>query len=114
MKKMIYFAAFAIMMAMGNMDANAKANVKHNDKGRVEMHQGAHHNTFAGHRNHNMTAHERRMAEERRRMEEMHRRDAHSHHHHAHHCNVVACNGSAAAGVAAGVAVAAIIGALVK
>ena len=37
MKKMIYLAAFAIMIAMGNMDANAKVHAKHNNKGRVEM-----------------------------------------------------------------------------
>ena len=31
MKKMIYFAAFVIMMAMGNMNAFAKVNAKHNE-----------------------------------------------------------------------------------
>ena len=113
MKKMIYLAAFAIMMAIGNMDANAKAHAKHNDKGRVEMPGNVGHKVYAGHRNHNAMSHERRMAEERRRREEMRRRNA-RHHHHTHHCNVVACKGSAVAGIAAGVAVATIIGALIN
>ena len=114
MKKMIYLAAFAIMIAMGNMDANAKVHAKHNNKGRVEMPGNVRNKVFAGHRNHNTISHERRMAEERRRKEEIRRRNARHHHRHVHHCDVVACNGSAVAGVAAGVAVAAIISALAR
>ncbi|MBP5393155.1 MAG: hypothetical protein J6Y59_04980 [Bacteroidaceae bacterium] len=126
MKKMIYFAAFAIMMAMGNMNAYAKVSVKHNeihmnDKGIVVAHHGDHGMPAV----HKMSKHERRMIEERRRMEkcrrmeearrieEMRRLEAHRRHM-AHHREVVVVNGNAAAGVAAGVAVAAFISALMK
>ena len=124
MKKMNYFAAFAIMMAMGNMNAFANKNgAKHdefhmNNNGRIEVRYDAHHQDMNGHK---MSKHERKMMEERRReeerrrMEEARRREAHRHH--AHHNEVVVVDNNIAAGVAgvaAGVAVAAIIGALMK
>ena len=127
MKKMIYFAAFAIMMAMGNMNAFANRNGgKHNeydnDKGRMEMHFDGHRLDMHGHK---MLSHERRMIEERRRMEEhrrmeearrreeMHRREAHRHHM-AHSHEVHAVSGNVVAGVAVGAAVAALVSALIK
>ena len=96
MKKMIYFAVFAIMMAIGNMNVNAKVNAKHNgyhmnDRGIVEVRYDAHHHeVYAGHRNHRLSKH--------------------------HHEVVVVDNNVAAgvAGVAAGVAVAAFVSALMK
>ena len=77
MKKMIYFAVFAIMMAMG-MNANAKVGAKHNefhmnDKGRVEVHYDAHHKDFDKHHGKKLSKHELRKIEERRRMEERRR-----------------------------------------
>ena len=124
---MIYLAAFAIMMAMGNMNAYAKVGAKHgefhmNDKGRVEVrYDRHHHDDMYGFNGHKMSKHERkmmeerrrmeerRMMEERRRMEEMRRMETRRHHHVVHHHNSA---GNVVAGVAAGVAVAAIIGAL--
>lgn len=122
---MIYSAAFAIMMAMGNMNAyanknGAKHNDVHNNKGRVEMH-------FDGHRldvkdNHKMSKHERKMMEKRRReekrrrmeearrREEMRRMEAHHHHVAVHHHDAVVDN--VAAGVVVGVSLAALIAAL--
>lgn len=126
MKKMIYFAAFAIMMAMGNMNAYAKVSAKNNvyhmnNRGIVVAHHGDHGMPVV----HKMSKHERRMIEERRRMEEhrrmeearrieeMRRMEAHRRHM-AHHRDVVVVNNNAVAGVAAGVAVAAFISALMK
>ena len=128
MKKMIYFAAFAIMMAMG-MNANAKVSAKHNefhmnDKGRVEVRYNGHHNDFDRHHGKKLSKHElrkieeRRRMEERRRIEEMRRREAARRHHHmAHHHEVVVVDNKVAAGVAGvavGAAVAALVGALMQ
>ena len=110
MKKMIYFAAFAIMMAMGNMNAYAKVSARNNfyhvnERGIVVAHHGDHGMPVV----HKMSRHERRMIEERRRME-AHRR------HMAHHREVVVVDNNVAAGVTAGVvatvSLAALIGAL--
>ena len=124
MKKMILSAAFAIMMAMGNMNAFANKNgAKHNDvnmngKNRVEVRYDAHHDKVAGHRDHKMSKHEqkmmekRRREEERRRMEEARRREEmrrmEAHHHH----DAVASN--VAAGVVASISLAALISALAQ
>ena len=122
MKKMIFLAAFAIMMAMGNMNAfanknGAKHNEYHNDKGRMEMHFDGHRLDMHGHK---MSSHERRMIEERRRMEE-HRRmeerrrmEEARRHHVAHSHEVHAVSGNVVAGVAVGAAVAALVSALIK
>lgn len=122
MKKMIYFAAFAIMMAMGNVNAFAKSNgAKHsgshmNGNVKVEVCIDAHkHHKLSRHEQKMMEerrrAEERRRLEEQRRMEERSRMEArHRHHHH----EVVAADAGAVAGVAAGVAVAALISALMK
>ena len=72
MKKMMYFAAFAIMMAMGNMNANAKVSVKNdiyhvNERGIVVAHHGDHGVQAAP----KLSKHERKMIEERRRQEEL-------------------------------------------
>ena len=128
MKKKIYFAAFAIMMAMGNMNSYAKVsarnNVYHvNERGIVVAHHGDHDMPVV----HKMSKHERRMIEERRRMderrrmeearriEEMRRMEA-ARRHHAHHREIVVVDNNVAAGVAAGVvatvSLAALIGAL--
>lgn len=122
MKKMIYFAAFAIMMAMGSMNAfadknGARHNESHkNDKGKYEVRYDGHHNDMNSHKmsNHKrkMMA-ERRREEERRRMEEARRREAH-HHHAAHHNEVVVVDNGVAAGVAVGVTLAALISALAQ
>ena len=134
MKKMNFFAAFAIMMAMGNMNANANQNgAMHNefhmnDKGRIEVRYDGHRNDIDKHHGDKMSKHERRMMEERRRMEEHRRREearrreemrhhAAHHHHAAHSGEVVIVDNDVAAGmvgVAAGVAVAAFISALMK
>ena len=132
MKKMNYFAAFAIMMAMG-MNANANnVGAEHNEfhmdgKGRVEVRVNVHHK-MDKHHDHKMSKHEHQMMEERRRMEEHRRREearrreemrhhAAHHHHAAHSGEVVIVDNDVAAGmvgVAAGVAVAAFISALMK
>ena len=128
MKKMMYFAAFAIMMAMGNMNAYAVQNgAKHaayymNDRGVVVAYHGDRADIHAAHR---MSHHERRMMEEARRreeirkmeearrMEEMRRMEAHRRNmEHRYEANRVA--GKVAAGVAAGVTLAALIGALAR
>ena len=122
MKKMNFFAAFAVMMVMGNMNANASQfNDKHNefhmnDKGKVEVRHDGHHNDRNVHHSFKMSRHEaeRIRMEEHRRMEEARRRRAHHHHHVVHHNDVVVVDGSVAAGVAAGVAVAALVNALVR
>jgi len=128
MKKMIYLAAFVIMMAMGNMNAFANKNgIRHNEvhmngNGRIEVRYDAHHHDMK--HGHKMSRHERRMMEkrrreeERRRMEEArrrreeHRRMEAYHHHVAHHNEVIVDN--VAAGVVVGVSLAALIGALAK
>lgn len=126
MKKMITLAAFAIMMAMGNMNAYAKNSAKPsefhmNNKGVVVAYHADHHDMPVVHK---ISKHERRMIEERRRLEErrrieearrleeMRRIEAHRHHV-AHHHDVVVTN-NAVAGVAAGVALAALISALAR
>jgi len=126
MKKMIYFAAFAIMMALGNMNAYAKVGSRNNayhvnERGVVVSYHGDHHAMPVVHK---MSKHERRMIEERRRMEErrrieearrieeMRRMEAH-HRHMAHHREVVVAN-NAVASVAAGVALVALIGAIAR
>ena len=129
MKKMIYLAAFAIMMAMGNMNAFANKNgAKHNEvhmnsNGRMEVRYDGHNDVYA-HRGHKMSKHERKMLEERRRMEELRRREEArrreeerrrmeaERHHAAHHHAAVVDN--VAAGVVVGVSVAALIGALAQ
>ena len=126
MKKMNYFAAFAIMMAMGNMNAFANQNgAKHNDvhmngKSKVEVHYDGHRGDMYGHEAHKLSRHELQKMEERRRMEEARRKEEErrrmeAHHHHAVHHNEVAVSGAGvAAGVVAGVTVAALISALAK
>lgn len=122
---MNFFAAFAIMMAMGNMNVNAKVGARHNEfnnnRGRVEVRYDGHHHDVNGHK---MSQHERRMMEkrrreeERRRMEEARRREEmrrmEAHRHHAHHRDVVVVDNNVAAGVAVGVAVAALVNVLVN
>ena len=117
MKKMNLFAAFAIMMAMGNMNANAEVGAKrnelHNNKARVERRYD-NHNDVHGHK---VSRHEHRMMEERRRMEEARRREEmrrmEAHRHYVHH-DVVIVDNDVAAGVAVGVAVAAFVSALMR
>ena len=133
MKKMNFFAAFAIMMAMGNMNASANQNgAMHNEfhmnnGGRVEVRYDGHHDDMYALHGQHLSKHERRMIEERRRMaerrrmeearrrEEMRRMEAHRRHM-AHHREVVVVENNnvaaSVASVAAGVAVAALIGAL--
>lgn len=125
---MIRFAAFAIMMAVGNMNAfaaqkGAGHNVYNmNGRGVVVAYHGDHRDAHAVRK---MSRHERKMMErarrreelrrleEARRMEEMRRREAHRRH--VARCHeVVVVNNNVAAGVAAGVTVAALIAALAK
>ena len=52
---MNFFAALAIMMAMGinvNAKVGAKHNEFHNNKGIVEVRYDGHHDMYAGHRDH--------------------------------------------------------------
>ena len=82
MKKMNFFAAFAIMMAMGNMNANAnmrnaRAGELHvNSSGIVYVSNIGHQHDYDYDREYNVRHHdkmsrrERQMMEERRRMEE--------------------------------------------
>ncbi|MBP3710890.1 MAG: hypothetical protein IJ219_00730 [Bacteroidaceae bacterium] len=126
MKKMMYFAAFAIMMAMGNMNANAKVSAKNdiyhvNERGIVVAHHGDHGVQAAP----KLSKHERKMIEERRRqeelrrmeearrLEEMRRMEAHRRQmERRYEANRVVNN--VAAGLAAGATVAAFVSALMR
>ena len=122
MKKMIYFAAFAIMMAMGNMNAyanqfnNRNNEVRMDGRGHVEVRVNDRHHEMNRHIDHKMSRREaeRRRMEERRRIEEARRMEAHRHHNLTHHHEVVVVNDNVAASVAVGAAVAAFVSALIK